>query len=107
MTSREKPRRFSPTRFSPLTSSRSATMVKGAKSREMRARPPTITLSPTRTNWCTPAPPPRKVLAPTLTWPASITLFASTTSSEIAQSCPVWLLAMRKQRAPTVVASLS
>ena len=42
--------------------------------------PPTKAWEPTRANWMTAEPPPKITKSPTVTWPASITLFDRITS---------------------------
>ncbi len=46
-----KPRRRRPTKFKPIMALRSVARVYGATSREMRAPPPIMALSPMRQNW--------------------------------------------------------
>ena len=65
--------------------------------------PPIIANAPMRTNWCTAESPPMTTPSPISQWPPSVAQLANITSLPTWQSCPTWLLAMKKPRSPTVV----
>src|SRR6185437_13005488 len=93
---RDRPRRFSPIRFRPASSTWSPNaMAYGITSRLTPVRPPIIAPLPTRQNCCTAARPPKITPSPISTWPPSATELAKVTLSPTWQSWPTWELAMK------------